>query len=511
LSPWYFPAHEVEAMTHVIPERQEQDERRAVAVSPQIGTAAGPFPHWDLDWPWRYVAILLAIDTVSAGVALAVGWAIRFGFPNDAAAKAYLGLSFIMIAGWLLCLQAAGAYEVRRISVGTTEFQRVFRAGVNLVGLVAITGYVTGVSTARTFVAIAIPLGALQMLAARWITRRLIHARRRRGGWKSAILIVGTSESARHLAETFARIPEAGLAAVGACVEDAEVGSEIAPGVPVLGDLNHAAAAAEQIGADVVAVAGSGLGPRRIRELGWALEGTSRQLVMAPGLTEIAGPRVDVSPVEGLPLMWVDPPRFTGFTRFVKRSWDVAGAILVLALGSPVLILIALGIRLTSRGPALFRQKRLGKDGTWVTILKFRTMYVDSERRRDELLHLNESPNLLLFKIRDDPRITPFGRVLRRFSLDELPQLFNVLGGSMSLVGPRPLVGAIDLYADEFRRRLMVKPGLTGLWQVSGRSNLTADDAIRLDLYYVENWSLAMDLAIIVRTVWVVLRSRGAY
>jgi len=294
-------------------------------------------------------------------------------------------------------------------------------------------------------------------------------------------------------------------------VEDAEVGSEIAPGVPVLGDLNHAAAAAEQIGADVVAVAGSGLGPRRIRELGWALEGTSRQLVMAPGLTEIAGPRVDVSPVEGLPLMWVDPPRFTGFTRFVKRSWDVAGAILVLALGSPVLILIALGIRLTSRGPALFRQKRLGKDGTWVTILKFRTMYVDSERRRDELLHLNESPNLLLFKIRDDPRITPFGRVLRRFSLDELPQLFNVLGGSMSLVGPRPLVGAIDLYADEFRRRLMVKPGLTGLWQVSGRSNLTADDAIRLDLYYVENWSLAMDLAIIVRTVWVVLRSRGAY
>jgi exopolysaccharide biosynthesis polyprenyl glycosylphosphotransferase len=233
---------------------------------------------------------------------------------------------------------------------------------------------------------------------------------------------------------------------------------------------------------------------------------------MAPGLTEVAGPRVHVSPVEGLPLMWVDQPQFTGATRFVKRAVDVVGASLLLLLGAPFLLLTALIVRLTSRGPALYASTRLGEHGREFRVFKFRSMYQDAENRRADLLELNESDGGILFKIRDDPRVTRIGKLLRKYSIDELPQLLNVLNGSMSLVGPRPpLPDEVDRYQSEVRRRLLVKPGMTGLWQVSGRSDLTWDEAVRLDLYYVENWSLGLDLAIIARTVWVVMRSRGAY
>ncbi|MGI8760124.1 MAG: sugar transferase [Jatrophihabitantaceae bacterium] len=462
-------------------------------------------------WTRHYLLMLLAADFVAAATAVAIGWTARIGFPTTAAVNAYLLLSLIVAVAWIISVHAVGGYDVRRISVGAGEFQRILRAALNLAGCVAIAGYLSGSTIARTFVAIVIPAGALLMIVGRYLVRRRVYACRRRGRWTTAILVVGTRESAQHLVEGLSRNPAAGLVAVGACVEDAEIGCEIVPGVAVLGDVSSAAEVAAAVDADVVAVASTGLGPRRIRELGWALEGTSRHMLMAPGLTEVAGPRVHVSPVEGLPLMWVDPPQFSGMSRLAKRAVDAIGAALLLVLASPLLVAIALVIRLTSRGPALFRQKRLGKDGEWVTVLKFRTMFLDADQRRDDLLHLNESSHELFFKVRDDPRVTPFGRMLRRTSLDELPQLLNVLLGSMSLVGPRPLPGELDLYAHEFRRRMMVKPGLTGLWQVSGRSDLGSDDAVRLDLYYVENWSLSLDLAIIARTLWVVLRSRGAY
>jgi exopolysaccharide biosynthesis polyprenyl glycosylphosphotransferase len=222
---------------------------------------------------------------------------------------------------------------------------------------------------------------------------------------------------------------------------------------------------------------------------------------------------VHVSPVKGLSMMWVDQPQFTGFSALVKRTLDIVGALLVLVLVLPLLLVAAAAVRLADGGPILFRQERLGKDGRPFRMLKFRTMTVDAEARRGEVLHLNEAadPRGLYFKIRQDPRVTRAGRWLRRSSLDELPQLVNVLQGHMSLVGPRPLPGSIGDCNADFLRRLRVKPGLTGLWQVSGRSELQAEDAVRLDLYYVENWTLGLDLAIIARTVRAVLRSRGAY
>lgn len=205
-------------------------------------------------------------------------------------------------------------------------------------------------------------------------------------------------------------------------------------------------------------------------------------------------------------------PHFTGYRRVVKRGLDIAGAAALLILLAPVLLGIGLIVRLTSRGPALYRSTRTGLYGKQFTVLKFRTMHRGAEHVRAELLELNEVPGGILFKIRRDPRVTPFGRFLRRYSLDELPQLVNVLTGSMSLVGPRPpLPDEVERYCSQTRRRLLVKPGMTGLWQVSGRSDLPWDEAVRLDLYYVENWSLGLDLAIVLRTIWAVLSGRGAY
>jgi exopolysaccharide biosynthesis polyprenyl glycosylphosphotransferase len=280
----------------------------------------------------------------------------------------------------------------------------------------------------------------------------------------------------------------------------------------VVGSVLDAAATAQVVDADVVAVTASGLGPTKVRELGWELEGTGRGLVIAPALTEIAGPRVRVSPVEGLPLMWLEQPQLGRVPRFIKRSLDLVGALVLLVFALPVLLVSAIAIKLNSRGPVFFRQLRLGVHGSEFTVLKLRTMYQDAEERRGDFLELNEQDGGgVLFKIRKDPRITRVGRFLRQFSVDELPQLFHVISGRMSLVGPRPLAAADSTYTGAARRRLLVRPGLTGLWQISGRSDLSWDDAVRLDLYYVENWSLGGDLGILARTIFAVLRRNGAY
>jgi exopolysaccharide biosynthesis polyprenyl glycosylphosphotransferase len=414
--------------------------------------------------------------------------------------------------GWLVTLQLAGGYDLRSLSTGPREYYFVSKAALNLAGSAAIVAYFSHLLIARTFLAIVIPVGALAQVLARFAVRRGVYARRRRGEWTSTILAVGTSESVRHLIETTRRTPYAGLVVVGACVEDAEVNQQLAPGVPVLGDVRHASTAAQAADVDIVAVAGSGLGPQRIRELGWDLEGTGRNMVMAPGLTGVAGPRVHVRPVEGLPLMWVDQPQFSGPRRAAKRALDVVVSAILLALVAPFLLLIALVVKVTSSGPALYRSRRVGSSGDLITVYKFRSMYADADLHRGDLGDLNEVPGGVLFKMREDPRVTPVGRILRKYSLDELPQLLNVLVGTMSLVGPRPpLPDEVERYQEQARRRLLVKPGMTGLWQVSGRSDLSWDETVRLDLYYVENWSLGLDLAIILRTVWAVFRGRGAY
>ena len=232
-------------------------------------------------------------------------------------------------------------------------------------------------------------------------------------------------------------------------------------------------------------------------------------MVVAPSVTDISGERVRVRPVGGLPLMHIDPPRWSDACRWGKRTFDVVGSLALIVALTPVFIVAWLQIRCHDRGPALFRQTRIGREGEEFSCLKFRTMVIDAEAL---LARLHEESGYAdgLFKLKDDPRITRPGRWLRRFSVDELPQLFNVLRGEMSLVGPRPpLPLEVERYEPDTARRLHVRPGMTGLWQVSGRSDLSYAEAIRLDLYYVDNWSMMQDLSILTKTAGAVLGSRG--
>jgi exopolysaccharide biosynthesis polyprenyl glycosylphosphotransferase len=283
-------------------------------------------------------------------------------------------------------------------------------------------------------------------------------------------------------------------------------------GVPVYGGLDDITAAVKAFGADTVAVTTcpemDGL---RLRSLAWELEKTGTDLCVSPALLDVAGPRTTIRPTAGLTLLHVDHPQLAGFRLLLKGLFDRCAAAAALVILAPVMGALATMVWLHDRGPALFTQIRVGKDGHSFRMYKFRTMVVDAEQRRAELLASNSSDSVL-FKLRKDPRVTSVGAHLRRLSLDELPQLFNVLLGHMSLVGPRPaLPEEAAAYAEHVRRRLVVKPGLTGLWQVNGRSDLSWVESVRLDLRYVENWSFALDLQILWKTISVIVRRSGAY
>jgi exopolysaccharide biosynthesis polyprenyl glycosylphosphotransferase len=460
----------------------------------------------------RYRAVLVAIDASGIFAAMVAGYLFRFSLFAGAPALNYILYGAVLAIIWMVALQHAGGYKIEHLATGPTEAKVVLQASAIAAGVLAIYCYATKTQVARGFVVAVVPFGIVLLLAGRGYARWLVGRRRRRGEWMHRILAVGTTESVRQLLQVTQRAALAGLRIVGACVEDTAVGEQISPAVPVMAGIMDAAAAAQRVGADVVAVTSSGLGSAGVRELGWELEGTGCGLVVAPALTQIAGPRVHVSLVEGLPLMWLDAPQLGRLPRILKRCMDLAGSLLLLVGLFPVLVIAACAIKLESRGPVFYRQRRLGLDGTEFMMLKLRSMHDGADELRDTLLHRNEQDGGgVLFKLRRDPRVTRVGRVIRRLSIDEMPQLVHVLSGQMSLVGPRPLAAIDSAYDGAARRRLRVRPGLTGLWQVSGRSGLSWADAVRLDLYYVENWSLGLDAAILGRTILAVLTGSGAY
>jgi exopolysaccharide biosynthesis polyprenyl glycosylphosphotransferase len=301
---------------------------------------------------------------------------------------------------------------------------------------------------------------------------------------------------------------------IGCCLPTSEQsgGADAFHGLPVLGGVPDVADVVQQFEVDTVAVLpGPEVHGAVLRRLGWQLEDTEAELLLAPAVTDVVGPRVHIRPVAGLPLLHVERPELTGVRRFTKELVDRSLATLGLVILAPALLAIAVAVRLDSRGPVFFRQERVGRCGVTFTMLKFRSMVQDAPRLAEQLAAANEG-NEVLFKMRDDPRVTRVGRTLRRYSLDELPQLINVLCGHMSLVGPRPpLAKEVAKYGADMHRRFLVKPGLTGLWQVSGRSDLSWDDSVRIDVRYVENWSLALDLMILWKTVGAVVRGSGAY
>ena len=467
--------------------------------------------------PWlrRYSESLVLVDLAALVAAAGLAVLVRFGSqPGDLRGISYYSVAAALVVLWMAVLALSRCYEMRFIGSGPEEFRRVGNASVRLTAVVALIGYGARLDLARGFLAVALPAGLLLLLLGRYGARMVLHRQRLRGAWGHRVVVVGNHPQAEALIGLLKKEPLSGLHVIGACVPGARAwrNPTVALTVPILGSLSGVVQAIAEAHADTVAVAASpGITAEALRRLSYELEGTGVDLLVAPALTNITGTRVSLRPVAGLPLLHLDVPELDGARKFVKAVFDRSLALLGLALVAPLLLLVALAVRLDSRGPALFRQQRVGRDGRLFGVLKFRTMVLDAEVRREQMLTLNETDGVL-FKVRDDPRLTRLGRLLRRFSLDELPQLLNVVAGQMSMVGPRPpLPSEVARYDGHVARRLLVKPGMTGLWQVNGRSDLSWDETVRLDLQYVEAWSLGLDLAILTKTVVAVVRGRGAY
>ncbi len=458
---------------------------------------------------------LLALIWVVFGVQIA--W---LGFDSDLMTNtadlrlSYFGISVVVIAVWMVGLALYDTRGDRVIGVGSTEYRLVADSSVRVFGLIAIAAYLLRVDLARGYVLIAFPLGILVLLLSRWMWRQWLVAERKQGGYSARVLLVGSTPSVLHIARELARTPEAGYRVVGAAVSDGTRGLLPGSTVESHGGIDELTAALAATGADTVVITSSDdLPPERVRQLSWSLEPGRQHLVVAPSLTDIGGPRIHTRPVQGLPLIHVETPTYSGRKLYTKRAFDLIGSAALIIVLSPVLLVLAVLVKVTSAGPVFFLQERVGLNGSTFHMVKFRSMVVDAEQRLQELSALDRAEgNTVLFKMKNDPRVTRVGAFMRRYSLDEVPQLFNVLVGSMSLVGPRPpLAREVERYDVHVHRRFLVKPGMTGLWQVSGRSDLSWEDSVRLDLYYVENWSLVSDLMILWRTARAVTRSQGAY
>jgi len=461
-------------------------------------------------WTTAYHRQLAVVD---ACCALAAGWLayeVRFG-GHAGAGAAYVWLGLALPVLWLTALELASAYDSRFFGVGSDEFRRVVNAGAFLTAVVAILAYATKTDLARGYVVIALPSMIAFDLLARFRLRKRLHARRSRGACMRRVVVVGHADVIGELVVALRRETYHGLQIVAACTVGPDEPTTI-DGIPAIRGLANVHDVVRRFLADTVAVlACPEMIGTQLRDLAWELEKDRTDLCVAPALLDVAGPRTTIRPVAGLPLLHMDHPEFSGYRRLVKAAFDRALACTAVALLLPVFGAVALAIWLGDPGPVLFRQTRIGKDGKPFMLYKFRTMVVDAEQRKAELVSRSDG-NGLLFKMRNDPRVTRLGALLRRYSLDELPQLINVVTGDMSLVGPRPaLPEETMLYGDYVRRRLAVKPGITGLWQVNGRSNLTWDEAVRLDVRYVENWSFVLDLQILWKTWAAVTHGHGAY
>ncbi|WP_157676996.1 sugar transferase [Auraticoccus monumenti] len=460
------------------------------------------------DWSARYAAWLLSADALCGlaawGLALTVTQLIGLGVAHPWWWAVACGLLWVVLIG------SGRGYERSRLGLGSDEVRAVLHAGSRAVAVAAVVAALLQDTALLTVMVLAALLALLGGVLVRLALRRWLHARQRNGLDLRDTVVVGSLPQVTELADQLTGEPGAGMRVVGVCVPDHEIVEARASGLTVLGGTEDVRSAVLRHGVRVVAVA-SGQPPHYLRELAWSIEGLDTQLLVHPGLVEVAGPRMHIRPFIGLPLLAIEQPHFSGWRISAKRVTDLVLSSLGVLVASPLLLVLTLAIRLSDGGSAIFKQTRVGHQGRTFTMYKFRSMHVDAEARLAELMAQNEGAGPL-FKMVDDPRITRVGKFLRRTSLDELPQLFNILNGTMSLVGPRPpLPSEVEAYQRPVRRRLLVVPGLTGLWQVSGRSSLSWDESVRLDLRYVENWTLALDLLIIWRTFWAVLARRGAY
>jgi exopolysaccharide biosynthesis polyprenyl glycosylphosphotransferase len=460
------------------------------------------------------IALRVAADAVAVSSALFIASILRFEVLNTspAASVDYTLVTLIATPVHVLLFYLYGLYEPRQVLGPVNEFKQVFHGVVAGTVLIFLADSLFALNIARAWVLFAALSGLVVVGGERLAVRKILHFLRRRGGDVTRTIVVGANHEARTVAKTLERETWLGYEIVGFVEDNAPLGQEIYEGHLVIGRPSELRELIDAHSAGLVLVAASAFDDAaRLNRLIWGLQGVDVDLQITSGTLDLMASRMVVQSVAGVPLLYI---RRTGMDRVqqtIKRTLDVTVAALGLLLLSPVLAATALWIRKDSVGPAIFRQVRVGRDGKQFDCLKFRTMDQDAEKKRAELEHLSEGPGLL-FKLKEDPRITGVGKKLRRYSLDELPQLLNVLRGDMSLVGPRPaLPSEVEQYDDWVSNRLSVKPGITGLWQVSGRTETSFADYVRYDLFYIQNWSLSLDLWILWRTLRAVLSTEGAH
>ncbi|GAA4746144.1 sugar transferase [Amnibacterium soli] len=466
-------------------------------------------------WSLRLARRLAITDAAIVAVVVLVGHLALFGAAERVASRGeyaaslpYPAVSIALAVLWLLALAVVDSRDEDEIGTGTTEYRRVIRAGVATLVITIVLGFFLGVDLSRIWAGAVVPVGTALLVGGRWGWRRHLMARRARGLDSHRVVLLGSTQTVIRTALDLARQPGHGYRVVGVALTDGPSEGSVAD-LRIVGGVDDVPDAMRALEADtVMATSSDHLPADRIRDLAWHLD-PAHHLVVAPSITDVGGSRIHLRPVAGLPLIHVETPHQAGIGRTMKRLFDVAASALALVVLARVLAVIAVLVHRDSPGGVLYRQERIGRDGEPFSILKFRSMSSDADVRRAEL---TAGHGKGLFKMADDPRVTRVGKVLRRYSLDELPQLVNVLRGEMSLVGPRPaLPSEVSEYDRRELRRLAVTPGLSGLWQVSGRSDLEWADGIRLDLYYVENWSMTQDLQILWRTAKAVVAPSGAY
>lgn len=440
------------------------------------------------------------------------------GAPALASAAAMTTMAWAVVVGtvatWLTMLWLGSTRSRDILGSGATEYKRVAHASGYTFGALAVLFIVFQWQPLRPELLVALPAGTVALLASRWGWRKWLSAQRRYGHYTKRAIVTGTRDDIEYVLRTFDDAGSLGYTIVGAAPSDDRTDDVVANGHPyrVVGSMDSVALQARMLGADTVIVANRPQDdPDFIKRLSWELEGTAAELVLSSRIADVAGPRISLQPIDGLPLIKVKIPEFEGGRHALKRAVDLCVAAVALVPIGLVLPVIALLIWLEDRGPVFFRQTRIGRDGQEFSILKFRTMRTDAEEQLAKLQAMNEGSGVL-FKMKKDPRVTRVGAVLRKYSIDELPQFWNVLRGDMSVVGPRPpLPREVREYDGKVYRRLFIKPGITGLWQVSGRSDLSWEESVRLDLRYVENWSVMSDLMIMWRTAKVMISPSGAY
>jgi exopolysaccharide biosynthesis polyprenyl glycosylphosphotransferase len=489
----------------------------SVPLDADVATIQGVAPRaWQLRYRrWLQLTDVAVIVGVVMFAQLMRFGSVRSGNLGGFSYVDYAVVSLVVATGWAAALAAYKTRSTSVIGAGIEEYRRVWTATLVIFGIVAVVSTLFKLDIARGYLAIAFPLGLLALSGNRWVARRYVGSHRRNGEFMSSVLAVGNLDSVKAFTRSVARQPADGYRVVGVCVPGITGSNTVTvasvgqiPVFPNDGDIGSAIAAS---GADTVALTSGNLSSEELQELSWELEKLDVNLVVSPGMVDIAGPRLTIRPAGGVALIHVDKPQYSGAKQLQKRMFDTCFSLFVLLAVSPILFVAALAVKLTSAGPVFYRSVRVGLDGEPFHMIKFRSMVDGADRKVAELAGLNEGCGVL-FKIRQDPRVTPVGRFLRRYSIDELPQFINVLRGEMSVVGPRPpLPSEAESYDKKVRRRLLVRPGITGLWQVSGRSDLSWEDSVRLDISYVENWSMTTDVLIVVGTLRAVLRGSGAY